>query len=655
VSSGSIRRAQLVSPFGVGAMSILVNGASVITAGLDYWYRVDDPALLELNEYRAQDWRLEQRLQVREFRLPPDYRIRQRGNDPRNTNLKVPVLRFPRWSFCMYCKRLELSPLSMAQPVECLDPRHNQDDGGARHKAPRMSQVPFVAICAYGHLDDFPFREWVHKRHNPGCNGTLRLESRGGGGLDGQVVVCDPDGNPKGCGKERSLEGIMNSHWDNQVEHTFLTDQLVVKDQPYYCKGARPWLAETEGACGEPIRGALRGAGNVYFPKVESSIYLPRQVGAVSAVLHDLLNRADVRPILRMLNRLDGAHVTAKEIRADLPHELFHPITDEELLAGYRDMFGLGGAAQAGAGTDGAGAAGDGEGEDAESLTSTDVWRHPEVRLLRETPTDDLLTATDPGMHPELAALLDRVRRIETLTETRALRGFTRVRDHDLKLSVGKALLRRRMLSPEHDWLPAYVVKGEGIYLELHSGRLQAWEQRPEVLARAQKLTDHYGDVARLRGIEPKTISPRFVLIHTLAHLLINELIFACGYSSASLRERLYVSETLGRTMAGLLIYTAAGDSEGTMGGLVRMAKPEELRPVMASAISDARWCSTDPVCMDAGEKGQGPDSCNLAACHGCALLPETSCEEFNRFLDRGLVIGTFDEPSVGYFADVSA
>ncbi len=89
------------------------------------------------------------------------------------------------------------------------------------------------------------------------------------------------------------------------------------------------------------------------------------------------------------------------------------------------------------------------------------------------------------------------------------------------------------------------------------------------------------------------------------------------------------------------------------MGGLVRMARPDNLRSVFASAIGDARWCSTDPVCMDAGEKGQGPDSCNLAACHGCALLPETSCEEFNRFLDRGLVIGTFDDPGLGYFSDL--
>jgi len=648
VTSGSIRRAQLVSPFGVGAMSILVNGTSVITAGLDHWFGIDDPSLLELNEYIAGDWRLEQRLQVREFRLPPDFRMRRRGSDPRNTDLKVPVLRFPRWSFCMYCKRLELSPLSMSQPVDCPDPSHIDGSIGKQRRT-RMSQVPFVAICARGHLDDFPFREWVHKSHSPGCRGVLRLQSRGGGGLEGQVVVCDPDAIPKGCGAERSLEGIMNARWVNQVERTYLTDNLVGNNQPYVCKGARPWLGETERACGEPIRGALRGAGNVYFPKVESSIYLPRTVGAVSAALHDLLNRADVRPLLRLLNRTDGAAVTAQQIRDEVPPELFQPISDTELLAGYRDMFGI--AEEAESESEGHVDGDGGSAEDAESLTSTDVWRHPEFQLLRETPTDDMLTVADPGMHPQLSGSFGRIRRVETLTETRALRGFTRVRDDDLKLSVGKALLRRRLLAPAQDWLPAYVVKGEGIYLELNPHRLATWERRHPVVDRAQKITDHHGSVARLRGTRTRSISPRFVLIHTLAHLLINELIFTCGYSSASLRERLYVSETQGREMAGLLIYTAAGDSEGTMGGLVRMARPENLWPVLATAIGDARWCSTDPVCMDAGDKGQGPDSCNLAACHGCALLPETSCEEFNRFLDRGLVVGTFADPNLGYFS----
>jgi len=139
--------------------------------------------------------------------------------------------------------------------------------------------------------------------------------------------------------------------------------------------------------------------------------------------------------------------------------------------------------------------------------------------------------------------------------------------------------------------------------------------------------------------------------MHTLAHILMNRLVFECGYGSASLRERLYISDNPKAPMAGMLIYTAAGDSEGTMGGLVRMGKPGYLEPMVRRALEAAQWCSADPVCMEMGNSGgQGPDSCNLAACHNCALVPETACEEFNRFLDRALVVGDMVNPSIGYF-----
>lgn len=636
MSTGAMRRAQLVSPFGVGAMSILVDGTSVITAGLDHWYRVDDASTLALEEYQEHDWRLAARLSVSEFRLPPDFRYQGPGNDQRNIKLTVPVLRFPRWCFCMFCKRLEPTTLTQQQPVVCRDKEHAD-----RPYKPRMAQVPFVAVCSQGHLDDFPFSSWVHHTANPSCNGTLRLKSRGGGGLEGQVVSCDS------CGKERSLRGMTESHMVGSEEHTTLSDRLSSSEDPYLCTGARPWLGELVGQCNQPMRGALRAAGNVYFPKVESSIYLPREEGAVSAEIHELMRHPAVSGTMRTLHGIFGAALEVDLLRDNLlknvPPELFGPISDEELMAGYRDFFG--GAVEAPE---------DADASDVELLTGDDEWRYPEFERIRETPIDDYLTATDPGIHFELSSHLERVRSVDTLRETRALRGFTRVRDDVLKLSAGKDLLRRAPLPSTQDWLPAYVVKGEGIYFELETEKLAAWEARAEVQARAQKITDHYGAVVSHRAMQPRVLEPRFVLLHTLAHLLINELVFACGYSSASLRERLYVSTTQGGQMAGVLIYTAAGDSEGTMGGLVRMARPENLRSVFNAAISSARWCSTDPVCMDAGEKGQGPGSCNLAACHGCALLPETSCEEFNRFLDRGLVIGTFDRPDLGFFAESS-
>jgi hypothetical protein len=632
MSTGKIRRAQLVSPFGVGAMSVLVNGTTVITAGLDHWFDVEDTSTLALEEYTEHDWRLEARLQVKEFRLPPDYRPRASRQDTRNVRLSVPALRFPRWCFCMYCKRLKKSTLSMQQLERCPDPEHAD-----RPYKPRMAQVPFVAICPDGHLDDFPFDLWVHRSKRPSCAGVLRLASRGGGGLEGQVVICD------GCKLERSLQGITASRRDSEgEEHTTLTDHLVSTDEPYFCAGARPWLAEPTGNCSHPIRGALRAAGNVYFPKVESSIYLPRQEGAVSAEMHELMRRPDVGPVMTVLHASFGAETTVEQIRNFLPRELFEPIGDQELMAAFVDMFGIGETPPASA-----------EQGDSELLTGHDEWRHPEFNRIRETPKDDYLATTDVGVHVDLTGHLSRIRSVDALRETRALRGFTRVRDDVLKLSQGKALLRRQPLPPTRDWLPAYVVKGEGIYLELESDRLAAWEARAEVHARVDKINGSYGRVASSRRLQNRTLTPRFVLLHTLGHLIINELVFTCGYSSASLRERLYASTAGGRQMAGILIYTAAGDSEGTMGGLVRMARQEALRAVLASALADARWCSTDPVCMDAGEKGQGPDSCNLAACHGCALLPETSCEEFNRFLDRGLVIGTLEDSTLGYFSDL--
>lgn len=637
MSTGAIRRAQLVTPFGVGAMSVLVNGTSVITAGLDHWYEVVDQSTLAMEEYQEHDWRLESRLKVSEFRLPPDYRFQGQGSDQRNVRLTVPVLRFPRWSFCMYCKRLGLGKLTMKAIVECPDEGHLD-----KKFKPRMSQVPFVAICSRGHLDDFPFDKWVHRSMSPKCPGPLRLKSRGGGGLEGQVVTCER------CGKERSLRGITQARYDkNGEERTNLSDQLVSREELYLCSGARPWLAQMEGVCDQPMRGALRNAGNVYFPKVESSIYLPRREGAVSEQVHQLLRHPAVSATFATLFELSGGDASAAQLRRllerNVPPELFSPISDEELQAAYEDQFGIGGDAVEEPSESAA---------DAESLTSNDIWRYPEYSMIRETPTDDYLAATNPGTHADLQRHVARVRSVNVLRETRALRGFTRVRDGELKLSDGKALLRRAKLTPAQDWLPAYVVKGEGIYFELDGARLAGWEARAEVQSRAQRITDHYGSVASQRGLQGRTISPRFVLLHTFSHLLINELIFACGYSSASLRERLYVSGSADRNMTGVLIYTAAGDSEGTMGGLVRMARPDNLRQVFASALADARWCSTDPVCMDSGEKGQGPDSCNLAACHGCALLPETSCEEFNRFLDRGLVVGTLDDPSLGFFSD---
>ena len=156
-------------------------------------------------------------------------------------------------------------------------------------------------------------------------------------------------------------------------------------------------------------------------------------------------------------------------------------------------------------------------------------------------------------------------------------------------------------------------------------------------------------NAARAARQQPfRNVLAKFVLMHTLAHVIINQLSFDCGYGSASLRERLYCDFTdQNRPMQGILIYTASGDSEGTMGGLVRQAKVGRLEATVRRALDRAAWCSSDPVCIES--RGQGSDSANLAACHSCCLVPETSCEEGNRLLDRALLVGTPDSPGLGF------
>ncbi|MBQ3774720.1 MAG: DUF1998 domain-containing protein [Ruminobacter sp.] len=200
-------------------------------------------------------------------------------------------------------------------------------------------------------------------------------------------------------------------------------------------------------------------------------------------------------------------------------------------------------------------------------------------------------------------------------------------------------------------WYPAYEVNGEGIFIELSSGDIENWiNKHSEVLERAKILQNNYdGSIAGKS--HPKNISPKFVMLHSLAHLLITQLSFECGYSVASLSERIYCSDPAeGKNMAGILIYTACGDSEGTLGGLVRQGYSDTLPKIFKKAVTSALHCSNDPVC--GLSSGQGRDSLNLAACHSCLLLPETCCEERNSFLDRCMIIGTSEDRTIGFWSE---
>ncbi len=498
-----------------------------------------------------------------------------------------------------------------------------------------MYQVRFVMICDHGHIHDFPWREWVHRDQNPTCDGVLKLDAKGGATLSSVFVKCER------CKAYRSLAGITTASDDN----TFLSSNLA-PGQIYTCPGAMPWAGTGPRVrCDRPVRGSLRNASNVYFAEVRSSLYLPRSDEQGMQELIELLGK----PKFTTVRSLAKSGAIPQEQVLSLVKETgglaVKAYTDKQIVQALSIVCN---------GTGGVGAEGD---EPVDSDTPETAYRRAEFNVLRHPRTSALLTVRDPGQQryeENVRALFSRIMLVDRLRETRVLTGFTRVYPEggpNMDAAQKRTLLWQDPPQPgsERDWLPATVVHGEGIFLEFNEERLRAWEGRDDVKEQFGRLERNF---SQSRHYDPEHLAgPRFVLIHTFAHLLINQLVFECGYSTAALRERLYISTDPDAPMAGLLIYTAAGDSDGTMGGLVRMGKPGNLEPVIRRALADATWCSADPICMEAAERGgQGPDSCNLAACHNCALVPETSCEEFNRFLDRGHVVGIGGNRQSSYF-----
>lgn len=611
MSKGPVRRAQFIAPFGVGAMMILQDGTSVMTAGLDHWFEREpgNSGRVDANEYELQEWRLERMLRVGHFRLPPDHRkpFGWRAPPP-NMALSVPVLRFPQWHFCSGCRALTEIGLAERGRIQCQECERN----GRRKRF--LAQVPFIAMCAHGHVRDFPWREWVHRSVVPTCAQTVRLIATGSSSLGAQRVKCD-------CGAERSLLGITQADPDG---NTTLTQELDQAER-FTCDGRKPWLgAGVREQCGQPIRGTLRGAGNVYFADVRSAIFLPRDSDCVSERLLNLLDEPAYSTVIRFM----AEEVTPQHLRRRSAEPL-QPYSDAEIsraieviLRGQDEVL-----------VDPPAGAGPGATEE--------ELRRAEYRALREQRSDEELVILVPERSEyasDVRAWFSRITLVEKLRETRAFTGFSRVFTEDGRtLAERKDALWLRPLRRRASWLPAYVVFGEGLFLEFNERRLAAWEDRRDVQERVRILEERFRMVQEDRHLRARAVTPRLVLLHTFAHLLITRLTFECGYSSASLRERLFVSSSQEAPMSGVLIYTAAGDADGTMGGLVRMGKPGNLEPVVRRAVAGAQWCSADPVCSET--RAQGPMSLNMAACHSCALVPETACEDFNRFLDRALVV----------------
>jgi Domain of unknown function (DUF1998) len=609
-----VRRSQLISPFGIGAMIDFPRDESLMVAGLDAWHYARQSCPPEL---LIEEERLQARLGVRAFRLPVDHK--DPGDGIKGANLDIPALRFPGWHYCHRCGAMEqLTLFSSARRCPGRPYPGMNCSQKAERSRPFLIPVRIVAVCDRGHIEDFPFLDWVHRNKPIAADCKLRfLAGRSSSMLTGIKISCS-------CGEAKTLAGVFD--FDQQSGGA-------LQRIKYSCRGGQPWLGRTEAQglpCGSHLRVLQRGASNVYFPHVVSSIYLPLWAEQAERSIIESLQRPEIWDALTS-GLVDGKNIDP--VRCDVVARMWGLSGDDLLLVAQRKLDGI----------------------QVKPIENEEEYRSQEYSALlapRGGPNTDLFVEiVQPGdMGPQLSEYFSKIALVKKLRETRALAGFSRVLPPDPEGAADRVQPLR--LDQKIDWLPAAVVRGEGIFLELNDSTIGEWLENSGSSQRTSILSQNFNHRRVARGQRPRDIPATFVLLHALAHSLINQLSFDCGYGSASLRERIYCNFDEGsERMHGILIYTASGDSEGTMGGLVRQGEPERLLRTLSSALQKAQWCSSDPICIETS--GQGTDNANLAACRGCLLISETSCEEGNRLLDRAMLVGRPTQPEMGFFASM--
>jgi len=630
ITSIPLRRSELISPFGVGAISTNNDGINLMTGALDLWFSGQN---LDTSEYIINEARLARVLGVNNFRLPPDYRSilgKSRGEERKNINVKIPMVLFPTWFYCSFCKkmdRLHLADISKKKKCKHCVNGH-------------LVQVPFVVVCQEGHIDDFPWIEWVHENLTPACSGTLKLVSTGGATLTSMRVECT------NCNSTRSLKGI-TSKSDNNSSKLF---SQLEKGKHYHCTGRKHWYGTSTTAhenCSEQPFVLLKNSNNVYYPNILSALYLPGDNSQEFEKTKEFLTNTNVLNEITIYQESKLSNDQISKILINKYSADLH-FTNENLI--LKSLHSLSEEAK--------------EIEESEYENINLSMKYEEFSsLIEEHNNKDLKVVKEFNKADNNNEInnfgIQKIHLVHKLRDTRVLYGFQRFKGDQAiskeTIKKGRELLFKSSNHTQTNWLPGYTVYGEGIFIEFSEFELSEWEANVDVLQHFDILKLRYNQIINDGILKQKEITPRYVMLHTLAHILISEMIFECGYSSSALRERIYVSKDPEKKMSGILIYTASGDSEGTLGGLVRLGKLENLIPILRRGLEKSKWCSSDPVCTDIGiNSGQGIHSLNIAACHNCSYLPETSCEEFNMFLDRSLLTGVLGKRGIGFFESVS-
>ncbi|MCC7178932.1 MAG: DUF1998 domain-containing protein [Acidobacteria bacterium] len=594
---GQIRQSQVVTTFGPGAMVDLPDH-SVLIGGLDNWSGYRDRPIFE-ERLAAKVAKLLRVPSVEFFAPPADQ------DDPTAPITGITAWLFPEW----FVAQVEFQ--ESGSPVRSRPLVHRGDLVKGRYELDRKKYkvvpIRFVQACTRGHVSDINWHVFVHGKDDP-CRRNLWLDERGTSGeLTDIVVRCE-------CGKFKELSAATK-----------------LDDVPLgFCNGPRPWLGNYSG---EPCGGGeekrqinrllIRSASNAYFAQTMSVISIPEARGAVKAavdaVWQDFLQYAESEDDIR------------KERRKQKVSVALEGLSDADVWKEVQRR--LGGAAPVAGGIRDA---------EVETLCSADETG-------KDVPGSDFYARTVriPGASGPMRHV-SRVVKIHRLREVIAQVGFTRfeaaVPDVNGELELG---VERAALSLNESWLPAVENRGEGVFIGIRLKSVKAWLERPTVKARAAQLQRGFDawKTAHSAGPGATFIGPTYVMLHTLSHLLITAVSLDCGYAASSIRERIYAVPA----GLGILLYTSSPDAEGTLGGLVESA--DRMDVYLERALALGELCSNDPVCAQHRADSPEEDRYLLgAACHGCVLLPESSCERRNDYLDRALVVPTVDGDGAAFF-----
>lgn len=639
---GSLRPSAMLYTGGIGATVDLPH-LSVMPHGIDAWERIYarrpgspevvlEPRLLEVVRSHVGS-------QVEQLRKPP-WAPDELGRADTAVDLGIPGRVFPQWLRCTGCNLLA----SVADGLFTYENtnRYRPDraqffhkqctgwaEGGKRGSRKPKSQpalpARYLIACPNGHLDEFPYKAWVH-RGQP-CrepNPRLRMrEWKSNIGPDVQIIcqVCD---------LQRGMREATGPKAESKLP---------------LCRGRHPHL-DAFYPCDQRGKLMMLGAANQWFASTVNLLALPRE---------EVASVDDLVPLVRSLPADDVADVESlgdlkffRKLAAKVAHtDAFDEVDDDVLWEAVQVARGD--------------MARDSVSIDPERRRDPRTVLAPEWAVLtdeskytRHSGSQDF-KAVKRGVPPELQPLISAVVAVEKLKKVNAFVGFTRIDAFD---RIDDAATRVAPISRDGrpTWVPATEDRGEGVFLQFDEQVVSSWEEQvlgtpvwetfrnAHRLNVARRVSKTAGEVDADGRFPP----PRYWALHTLAHLMIREMAMSSGYGSASLAERIYAwrGDEHHAATAGLLIATTASDSEGTLGGLVELARPEKLRAVIESALRRGSRCSSDPICSHRVPRGK-EDFLHGAACHFCLFVSETSCEKTNRFLDRRLLLGMATEPDV--------